>query len=343
MRLSLVASGLVTPVGFSAPASLAAIRASFDGFIETRFQCEGAWLVGAPVQLADTLQTKDTRLAASVIDECLEALPPHGLRDVALALCVAEVGRPGRAPWLGETFHADVRAAVEHAHRLGPENALFERGAVGAVEALEWASTLLGRKRARYVIVAGVDSYLHHATLEAYHAAKRLVTRSNADGFLPGECAAAIAISAEPPSEGSLACVGIGWGREPSATDAAAPHVADGLTAAYRDALAKAALGFESIDYRITDASGEQRAAKEAALVLTRVMRTRKAALPMWQPAECVGHIGAAMVPLMLALALDASREGYAPGPGVLCHVTDEAGLRAALVLRELDRVGRSS
>jgi hypothetical protein len=45
----------------------------------------------------------------------------------------------------------------------------------------------------------------------------------------------------------------------------------------------------------------------------------------------------------MLGVALAAARRGYAPGPGVLCHLGDEDGARAALVLRAAGGAPRAS
>ncbi|ENB5890801.1 TPA: hypothetical protein ACVGI1_005892, partial [Pseudomonas aeruginosa] len=48
--LSIVASGMVSAVGLSAPASCAAIRCALDNFQETRFIDQGGeWLLAASV------------------------------------------------------------------------------------------------------------------------------------------------------------------------------------------------------------------------------------------------------------------------------------------------------
>lgn len=50
--LSIVASGMVSAVGLSAPASCAAIRCALDNFQETRFIDQGGeWLLAASVPL----------------------------------------------------------------------------------------------------------------------------------------------------------------------------------------------------------------------------------------------------------------------------------------------------
>ena len=201
-------------------------------------------------------------------------------------------------------------------------------------QALESAQRIIAQGTVRFAVVAGVDSFLHGPTLAAYHQRRQLVTLKNADGFLPGEAAAAVAVGAARSRTDTLRCLGTGWGNEPAIQDSDVPLRADGLADAYRQALSNAGVGFEHVDYRITDLSGDQYAFRESSLALLRTMRVRKEELDIWHPADCVGRVGAAIVPLMLGVALAAAQRGYAPGPGLLLHASDESGRRAALVMR---------
>jgi 3-oxoacyl-[acyl-carrier-protein] synthase I len=194
---------------------------------------------------------------------------------------------------------------------------------------------MLERRDARCCVVAGVDSFLTARTLAAYHAQRRLLTIKNSDGFLPGEAAAAIALSFQAPAGGGLRCLGVGRGQEPAVLDSDRPLRADGLVQAYRAAFQDAGAGYEQVDYRLTDISGEQYAFKDASLALSRTMRSRREAFDLWHPSDCIGRVDAASVPLVLGVALQAARKRYAPGPGVLCHFSGDGGARAALVLRE--------
>ena len=71
---------------------------------------------------------------------------------------------------------------------------------------------------------------------------------------------------------------------------------------------------------------------------MTRAMRVRKENFFLWHTADCVGETGAAAVPSALAYALAAALKNYAPGSGALCHFGNDAGERAALVIRSADR-----
>ncbi|MBF3328403.1 hypothetical protein HKW68_37030, partial [Pseudomonas aeruginosa] len=70
--LSIVASGMVSAVGLSAPASCAAIRCALDNFQETRFIDQGGeWLLAASVPLEQPWRgrAKLLKMAARAIDE----------------------------------------------------------------------------------------------------------------------------------------------------------------------------------------------------------------------------------------------------------------------------------
>jgi 3-oxoacyl-[acyl-carrier-protein] synthase-1 len=92
------------------------------------------------------------------------------------------------------------------------------------------------------------------------------------------------------------------------------------------------------VDYRITDSNGEQYLFKEAALAVTRTLRTRKELFEIWHPADCIGETGAAAAICALGVALAATRKHYAPGNGALCHFSGEDGERIAMILAAADQ-----
>ena len=66
----------------------------------------------------------------------------------------------------------------------------------------------------------------------------------------------------------------------------------------------------------------------------SRTVRKLKSHIEHLHPADSIGEIGAAVVPCMLGLAWMAAHKSYAPGPGVLCHCSNDEGERAAMILR---------
>ena len=129
---------------------------------------------------------------------------------------------------------------------------------------------------------------------------------------------------------------GLGFAREPAPLDLGRPLRADGLVQAIRAALGDAEVRLGDCDHRIGDMNGEQYRFKEAALAITRVLRERKVLFSLWHPADCIGEVGAATLPAMLAMLYFGALKDYLPGPLFLGHVGNDDDKRAAFVTQAL-------
>ncbi len=166
----------------------------------------------------------------------------------------------------------------------------------------------------------------------------------NADGFIPAEAAAAVLLG----RGGALRLTGLGLARQAAFLGNARgeggedmPLRGDGMTAAYRAALAEAETDLAHVEYRISDLPGEQHFFRQAALTTLRLERGRTAFQDLWSPAESLGNIGAAAVPMMLGMALAAVCRGYAPGSPVLIEASGDDGACGAAVLHEVRGAAR--
>lgn len=334
--LAITRVGMCTANGLNAAASCAAIRAGLPGFTETAFIFDGEWIQGAPVPLARPWRGREKllRIAEIALRDCLEGVPTAALERTALIVVLAEDHRAGRVAGLDNSFARDL--AERSGLRFGPDVFAIRGGRVGGVKAIDEAGKLLeGRGGVQQCVVLGIDSFLHAPTLRALHEQRRLLTATNSDGFIPGEAAAAILLERAGTATSPDPLIhGWGFGQEPASITSDEPLKAAGMTQAIKEALTRSRLGYESLDYRICDANGEQYAFKEAALALTRTLRIRKPEFGIWHPADCIGEVGAASVPCCLAVAWMAALKGYAPGPGLLAHFGNDDGSRAALTLR---------
>lgn len=330
--VAVLKSGMVTGVGLTAESTCAAIRCGIAGFEETRFMYDGEWLLGCEVPLEQPWRGREKllRMAVPAIRECLDGAGSASPGEIPLLLCVAEEDRPGRLDGLDDSLIRDIE------ERLGVRfhgwSRIMANGRIAGVQALDYSRRLLA-EGLPFCIVAGVDSYLVAGMLDAYHRARRLLTADNSDGFIPGEGAAAVLVG-HTSAATRTSCLGFGYGAEPAPLDSGEPLRAEGLVQAVRAALADAAMDLGQLDYRITDLSGEQFGFKEAALALLRVLRERKEEYDLQHPADCVGQIGAAAVPLIVGVARDMGEAGLAPGPGALVHAAGDGAERAALVMR---------
>ena len=124
--LSIVASGMVSAVGLSAPANCAAIRCALDNFQETRFIDQGRRMVACRQRAAGAALARPRQLlkmAARAIDEALRGQPDLDCTELPLLLCVAEGDRPGRCAGLDESFLRDLEG--ELGRRFHPSSALI--------------------------------------------------------------------------------------------------------------------------------------------------------------------------------------------------------------------------
>lgn len=334
-HLEIVDAGMVTAVGLDAASSCAAMRARLDGFQETRFiGSSGDWLTGAPVPLPRNWigLKRLAHLAAGAIHDVFESTP--AARDqCALILCLAEEDRPGNMTPDGAALAALIGEIIEIPART--KTRVIAHGRPSGFVALEQARKLLARGEAAYALIVGVDSYLSGLGIAHYLANERLLTPDNANGFIPGEAAAAVLVAADKP--GKLALGGLGLAREPAPiyNEDEQPLRADGMTEAYRRAMDEAGVTLAQVDYRIADLIGEQYFFKQTALAALRLERGRSEFQDLWSPAESVGNVGAAVVPMMLGMALTATRKGYSGGTPLLIEASADDGACGAAVLHE--------
>lgn len=333
--IAIVNAGLVTSVGLSAPATCAAIRAGLTNHTDTRFDAHGLWIPGAQVLLDQPWRGREklTRMLCTAIQECLEPFPELLTGRLPVLLCVAENARAGRLSGLDDDLLGDVLHRVE-VQRHPEQSGVVAYGRVGVAVALSRARALLTEHGAEHVLIAAADSLLVARTLAAFDGDDRLLSKTNTNGFIPGEAAGAILLTRHPSRGPHLMCVGLGFSEEPVPIASEAPFRAEGLTVAINKSLADAGCQMHDLDYRITDMSGEQYYFKEAALALTRTMRKVKPEFDIWHPADCVGETGAAIGAVALAVTLTACRKTYSPGPNTLFHSGSDAGHRAAVILR---------
>jgi 3-oxoacyl-[acyl-carrier-protein] synthase-1 len=310
------------------------MRAKLSNPTETRFMdSTGTWIIGHAVPLEQPWRglTKLAKMAAMAIDECLAEIPRAEWPAIPLVLCVAERERPGRLGGIDDQLFIDIAAELDT--QFAPTSRVIGQGRVGVAVALAHARRLIYEQGARYVLVAATDSLLSWPTLSHYETRDRLLTERNSNGFMPGEGAGALLITA-PTADPELLCTGIGFAVEAAHIDSGEPLRADGLSAAIKSALSEAGCEMHDFDFRVTDVSGEQYYFKEAALALSRTLRKRKEEFDVWHPAESTGEPGAAAGVSLISLSDAGCKRGYVPGSNIVAHLGNDAGERAAMTLQ---------
>lgn len=340
--LAIIKSGMMSAVGLNAPATCAAIRCGMDNVQETRFMdAGGEWIMGSQVPLEKPWRGKSKllHLIEPSIRECLSNIDPTETGHIPLLLCLPEDDRPGRLDGLDESLFNNIGEAsglIFHAH-----STIISNGCVGGAQAIKQAFTLILNNRHPYCLIAGVDTFLTAGALAAYEEKDRLLTSKNSNGFIPGEGGAAVLVGAVGKHRQSeLTIKGIGFGKESATIDSEDPLRADGMLQAFKGAFSTSGLSMRDMNYRITDANGEQYKFKEGDLAVTGTLRDHKGEIDIWHPAESLGEVGAATVPYVIGVAEAAARKGYSMGKNVLCHFSNDNGDRAAIILTSADNGG---
>lgn len=250
-----------------------------------------------------------------------EAVAGRELKDHGLVLALPADIRPADDPRLGKGFVADLceRASVA----IDPRHASIVRtGHAGGIEAFQVGAEMLASRPG--VIVGGVDSYYHPDELESLDKALRLHTLSTDDGFIPGE-GAAFAVLGKGDAKAQLTAAHVAT--EPSMLDEEKPNIAEGLTEAVREV--------EGTDARFVmhDHNGEHRRQREWGF--TALRHNLRDGYVLRLPNE-LGDVGAATVPMMVAVATTWWQCQCAPSARALLMASSETAERAALVLEEV-------
>ncbi|GLS31131.1 3-oxoacyl-[acyl-carrier-protein] synthase-1 [Mesorhizobium albiziae] len=330
--LDIVSIGMVTAVGLDAPSSCAAMRAGIDGFQETHFSAgEDEALVGAPVPLPRGWigEKRLAHLAAGAICEAFERVP-NARGRTELIFCLPEETRPGR-PLRDPAGLLRVIAEIAEID-TSTRSRVVAHGRPSGHVALEQARQILAAGSTPYVLIVGVDSYLTTHGVRHYLDHRRLLTQTNPDGFIPGEAAAAVLCTTA--AAGGLRLFGLGLSRERASiyNKENLPLRGDGIVAAYRAALDETGIEMNRLGYRISDLIGEAYYFKQTALASIRLVRGHHGFQDLWSPAESLGNVGAAVVPIMIGMAWTAARKGYSAGDSVLVEASNDHGACGAAV-----------
>jgi 3-oxoacyl-[acyl-carrier-protein] synthase-1 len=342
---------MMTAAGLSSAATFAALRAGVSGveMSELYDPTSGEKITAARVPLLQWWEgtEKAADLLAPAVEECLAAAAPVAAPRIAVLVGTPAADRPGRWSALDERILPALQAKLRV--KFHETSAVLPRGNVSGVAGIQRARELIRGGEVSRCIVAGVDSLVHQETVLAYIDQWRVLTPANSNGFIPGEAGTAMLLgpaeedarsagAPDPrrsPPISELQILGLGLSRERAIIASEEPLRGDGLAEAIKAALAEAGLKIDDVAYRVTDLNGEHYKFKEASLAFTRLgMKPRPEPLDIWHPIEFVGEIGAAIGPCVLGWALHAGHKGYAPGPNVLCHFSNDDEERAAVVAR---------
>ena len=336
--------GMVTAVGGCAAQTASSVRAGISGYQESsicnkRFEPMTLALVPEEVlpPMAEELtgaaglttrQVRMLRLADPALQEALTLLPAGP--SPPLFLAVPETV-PKRPPAVTETFLDNL--AIQTQQRFDRATSrLFPAGRAAGFAAITAAIERLAQERQDYVLVGGVDSYLDLYLLGTLDMAGRVLARGVMDGFAPGEGAAFLLLGSERARQtlGLDQAVFVhtpGIASEAGHRYSDQPYKGEGLAEAVSLALAANRSG--PIRTVLAGLNGENFGAKEWGVAAIRNQPALDPDFRFEHPAECFGDTGAAVAPILVALAAIGLRKRtsgrpmsgleFLRGPGARC------------------------
>ncbi len=367
-----VGLGAVTPVGLSAPATFAALRAGIARLSEIgSYAVEGDGaeseaLVGGrvPLELFETLPEGEVSdfpghrafdlvsppPLASFIDDGPDRLAKMLRPAIEEACADADwVGAERVEVWLSldpaDTDADSIRVLTEACARgLGDRGlamaqlSVVDRGRAGALSCLEAATRALTAKRASRVLVAGVGSWIRPREAAHLDAFGNLRSAERPLGIHPGEGAAVVALErpGERPAQRRTVLASVHVTTETA--QRGEPCDARALSDAMATALDRAG-GPSPRPLVVCDLNGDRYRGLEWGLALVRALGAVHEDGDVWHPAEAIGDAGAGLGALVLAWAAHALEFDQAGVQRALAWAAAEDGARAACVLtRESSR-----
>ncbi len=358
--LVLRARGAVTPVGLTAEASCAALRAGISNKGEIgNFSVTGEgfdnqpvvggrvpleWLGGEPEPELwpghERFEVDEPPLLESLIEsggKRLARLIGPALDDLRRDAGEPETWPAGTIAVLGVDADEEpdpvIAAVAEHAGLPRESVRVVRGGRAAGLAALTAASRELAAGTAPAALVGAVDSLIRPEVLRKLDRAGIL---PNADhgGVIPGEAAAFVLLEpaeASPATGAACRLRAIALADEPTA-DTDDPNRAEGLTRALREILTQAG-AVQIPPLAICDLNGNRYRAVEWAMAWPRVLRFQDADLVFWHPADCLGDTGAASGIVNLVWGMESLRKGYARHREVLVWGASDGPLRAAALI----------
>ncbi|MEZ4311716.1 MAG: beta-ketoacyl synthase N-terminal-like domain-containing protein [Polyangiaceae bacterium] len=339
-ELSIVGVGARTAVGLNALQTGFLLRAGFPAMTESPL----ADAAGEPVTMA-FVPTLDGRLTGA---KRLLALARHPFIEAMEAVR----GMPAEVMIgidEGLACEADARlglAALAEELLPGAKVTVSARGETGLVAALPAAVRALELRQADAVILGGVHSDHDPGQIASLESRGHLFSRENLDSRIPGEAAAFVvlmrAVEASGKKVARLCDVrGHGLAREEVRGAASAQGetgeppamAATALSSAIRAATEGLRREGAAAGWLWTDLTTETRRIHEWGAAFVRAQDVLARPYFVDSPAQRIGYLGAAALPLFAATACVAWRHGYAVSETALGIAGTDSGERAALLL----------
>ncbi|MEY4588986.1 MAG: hypothetical protein RL497_1062, partial [Pseudomonadota bacterium] len=328
----IAATGMITPVGQNTANTQAAIAAGISASaisIHYNKNYSPMRMALIPEQalpplnpLLDSVglsprQKRLLRIATPALIETISQLPPASPPALFLALPESIPGCPFIAP-------DNFLVALETQSGVTLNKAvskIFSSGRAGGIEAIKAAIDFLSDSGSAVALVGGVDTYADLLLLGVLDSANRILADNISDAFVPGEAAGFLLLVSEQaknylphPPKAIIYPPGIASESGHRYSDEA--YRGDGLAQAFTQAIQNGQANL--IESIFSSLNGESFGAKELGVAFIRNKSAFAAQAKTEHPADCIGDVGAAFAPILIANAL------YTQNTSQLCYCSSE-------------------
>ncbi len=348
--MNIAGLGMVSCLANGSPLNAAAMRCGYDGFHRLDFNqpYSDQSQVGAAIESDLTGIPRLSHMLEEAIKEAILPLAEDNNQDdnsLPVLICMPEKSPPSyfNNDTTLQNIVDQVFSKIDHI-TLHPDSFALWRQRCGFVSALAQAQDLIHRQNQAHVLIIGLDSLLEPAILDyfggdLYGNGCRLLSDDCSNGFIPGEAATAVLLSAPGKHDTSVVIAGVGEGEETAVIgDEEQILMGQGLAQAIVNASDDAGIPVHDTAFRVASISGEDYFFREASLAQHRTLKQKVAEQRLWHPADSIGEVGAAVGGAMVVMVYYAFVEHYAPGNTVLCHISNDNRQRGAFIMQHREQ-----
>jgi 3-oxoacyl-[acyl-carrier-protein] synthase I len=216
-------------------------------------------------------------------------------------------------------------------------SSIITKGRASGLLAIIEAIKIIESQSAQAVLVGGCDTYKDLELLGRLDVDARLKSETNRDGFIPGEGAGLLLLTAEPllkkrVSNSEYQIMATATGFEEGHLHSEKPYRGEGLSLTFKSLFNQFPLKLETV---YSTMNGESYWGKEWGVATIRYGEHLAEDYSFEHPADCYGDLGAASGPVMAALAMDSLENKSRKGP-VLIYTSSDDGERAAIIIDKI-------
>lgn len=344
-EMYVIKCGNCTPLGERAGVTAASVRAGFSEISIIPEIEDNNW---EPIRLglasyihkSKQLEDQFNELAQPAFEE---AVSPLGELSFTSNILPVLIGLPEDRPGLLNQIEAVVEQPIKEALEslnLTPQVEFIKFGHTSGISALEKAFELM--ETYEFCMIGGVDSYNNISTIRwLENDIERLFCTANKKGFIPGQAAGFVLLASEPaikkyklsPLAKIFSCAAA---EEENSFESGKLSTGRGLTKTIRQNL-KSIPDEVKIDEIYSTLNGEFYHTQEYAYAVLNIGERIKEVSNLVAPYICWGDIGAASVPVLIGLATEAGKKGYAKGPINLITAANFKSHRASALIELLN------